>query len=302
MDSIYIGFDGGGSRSRFLIGRGHGEPEIRSFPVNLKYSDLGINKSARGFAKCLRETLGEDLVKLAGMCISLSGASDAPLNKEFALALRRELALPHLKLHIESDSSFTLTSAFPDDHSGILLIAGTGSIAIAKKQNGEIVKVGGWGRLLGDEGSGYWIGLQALKSYCKHIDTGEKKGKLFAAIEKQLYSQITGDLSLLRSKLYNAEILPQNFAQLVFEHFTDDHHAEDIILHSAALLFETMDILHEKVYKECEPVLMLHGSIARQPVIFEYMKNQVGRYGVLCKILNKKAPLDKALKLAQELT
>jgi glucosamine kinase len=301
MDSICIGFDGGGSWSRFLISRGSGEPEIRSFPANLKYTDLGIQKASRGFAKYIREILGEEIVRLGAMCISLSGASNAAMNKEFAHALRKELALPKLYLHIESDSSLTLASAFGGDNSGMLLIAGTGSVAMAKKKNGEILKVGGWGRLLGDEGSGYWIGLQALKSYCKNIDTGEKKGKLHKAMGKQLHAQIGDDLSLLRNKLYLGEILPQEFVPLIFECSTSDHTAGSIIMHAAERLFEAVDLLHQKVYQDCEPVLLLHGSVARQPAIFEYIKNQAAQYKILCKILDKRAPLEKALKIAQEL-
>ena len=301
MNSIYIGFDGGGSQSRFLIKRGLEEPYECSYPINLKYSDIGINKSARGFAKSLREILGEDVILLKAICISLSGASSESMNKEFAHALRKEIGIVNLIIHIESDSSFTLATAYPNDESGMLLIAGTGSVAIAKKRNGEIVKVGGWGRLLGDGGSGYWIGLQALKSFCRQIDEEDKSGKLFKAIQKKLFTLIGDDTTLLRNKLYKGELLPQEYAELTFEYITNDVNAENIILHAAELLFETVATLHHKVSKDCEPLLILHGSVARQPVMYEYLKINLAQFGVLCKILDTKAPLKNALRVAESM-
>ena len=57
---------------------------------------------------------------------------------------------------------------------GIFLYAGTGSIAIHLDQNGNMYRAGGWGYLLGDEGGGYWIGIQAIRQLLTKIDTGEK--------------------------------------------------------------------------------------------------------------------------------
>src|SRR5437867_4448672 len=120
---IYIGFDGGGSTSRFLIRREDAKPEPYLFSLNLKYSDIGVAGSAKGFASCLKEILGEDISHIRAICISLSGASNGKLNDELAFELKKGLALP-LHLHIESDSSFTLRTAYPENNSGLLLIAG----------------------------------------------------------------------------------------------------------------------------------------------------------------------------------
>src|SRR5438045_387848 len=108
---IFIGFDGGGTTSRFLLGRENHGPELFTISRNLKYSDLGITASADGFMECIKEILGENIGRLRSMCISLSGASNEMLNKEFAAELQKKIS-PSLKLHIESDSSFTLETAY----------------------------------------------------------------------------------------------------------------------------------------------------------------------------------------------
>ena len=53
---------------------------------------------------------------------------------------------------------------------GVVCVAGTGSIAFGVNRAGERARAGGWGHLLGDEGSGYAIGLEALRAVCRASD------------------------------------------------------------------------------------------------------------------------------------
>jgi glucosamine kinase len=70
------------------------------------------------------------------------------------------------------DEEIALEAAFPGER-GVLIIAGTGSNAVARTSTGQRVNVGGWGPALGDEGSGYWIGQQALRAALRAWDRGE---------------------------------------------------------------------------------------------------------------------------------
>lgn len=301
MNSINIGFDGGGSVSRFRIQRCSDEPYTRTFHLNLKFSDIGIEQSAAGFVGCLMEILPEDLHNLRAMCIAISGGSDPKLNVKFMGALRNQLKRPDLLLHVESDSSFTIETAYPDSRSGLLLIAGTGSVAVAKTRDAEIVKVGGWGRLLGDEGSGYWIGLQALKHYCKVIDGAENKGELFGRIGERLQDSNQSARSFLRNKLHFGELRPQDFATLVFESLEVDPSAEEILLDAAANLMIDLETLWKKVEGSAEPEVTLHGSIARQPFIFNYIQENCQVYGLRCNVLDEQSVLERTLEVSRKL-
>jgi len=55
-------------------------------------------------------------------------------------------------------------------------VAGTGSVVMGKSPDGSTISIGGWGRVIGDEGSGYYIGLEALKAVSREIDGGGKAG------------------------------------------------------------------------------------------------------------------------------
>ncbi len=71
--------------------------------------------------------------------------------------------------NIVNDVELALDGAFLD-RAGIVVLAGTGSMAMARHAEGEIVRVGGWSSIFGDEGSAYWIGREALSYASRAID------------------------------------------------------------------------------------------------------------------------------------
>ncbi|MCS6830927.1 MAG: hypothetical protein NZ749_09835 [bacterium] len=79
-------------------------------------------------------------------------------------------ALPAEKVMVTHDTRaalYCLTQGAP----GVAVIAGTGSVAFGMNENGETASVGGWGYLMGDEGSAYWIALQAI-NLCTRAEDG----------------------------------------------------------------------------------------------------------------------------------
>jgi N-acetylglucosamine kinase-like BadF-type ATPase len=119
----------------------------------------------------------------------LAGAGSSAIRDRLLDAIRVELSstftdLPPLL--IETDARIALEGAFGAGP-GVILIAGTGSIVLGKRADGEIIRVGGWGRVLGDEGSGYFLGLEALKAVSKEFD-----GLSEATLLKELFSARLG--------------------------------------------------------------------------------------------------------------
>jgi N-acetylglucosamine kinase-like BadF-type ATPase len=86
---------------------------------------------------------------------------------------------------IESDGRIALEGAFKG-RPGIILIAGTGSFALAKDHKGGIHRAGGWGRVVGDEGSGFVIGRDGLNAVAKHIDGRGKATMLTKLVDEKL--------------------------------------------------------------------------------------------------------------------
>ena len=79
---------------------------------------------------------------------------------------------------VGTDVRAAYEDAFPNGE-GVLLIAGTGSVAWGMGSDGEPIQVGGWGKLLGDEGSGHWIGMRGLQHVMAAYDGRSPQGYLY---------------------------------------------------------------------------------------------------------------------------
>ena len=100
--------------------------------------------------------------------ISIGMAGASTLLPELTSALKEKL---QCNFSIESDLKMSHIATFKNKD-GNLFIAGTGSSLLCRK-NGQFIQKGGWGHILGDEGSGYWIGKQILKTYINFLDYNE---------------------------------------------------------------------------------------------------------------------------------
>jgi N-acetylglucosamine kinase-like BadF-type ATPase len=83
--------------------------------------------------------------------------------------------LPEARLLIETDAFISYMGAI-GPRPGVLLIAGTGSIALAMDSSGKMIRAGGWGPAFSDEGGGFWIGQEAIRAALRAHDAGEASG------------------------------------------------------------------------------------------------------------------------------
>jgi N-acetylglucosamine kinase-like BadF-type ATPase len=159
----YLGIDGGGTKTSFLlIDEYYNEVcKIQSGPSN--YLSVGATAAREAITRGLSE-LSErpDIV-----CAGFAGAA-RPESVAFYREILQSL-LPDAQIIIESDAFIASIGAIGVDP-GILLIAGTGSIVIGRDKNRAMFRVGGWGPYFGDEGSGFWIGREAIRSALHSLD------------------------------------------------------------------------------------------------------------------------------------
>ena len=163
MSEIVIGVDGGGSKTRVMVGTAEGE----------LLATLDGPKSAvtPGFAARSADVIGELVTRALAeiaqpgavlprvLYCGVAGTGRDEERKALHAALdAKELAE---EVVIDSDGMIAMYDAL-DDRAGILLVVGTGSVAYGRSPAGEIVRCGGWGPVFGDEGSGGWIGRRAL--------------------------------------------------------------------------------------------------------------------------------------------
>jgi len=109
----------------------------------------------------------------------LSPGTDVAQTLEAAIAER--FALPRAQVVVVDDMLIAFRGAF-EPGEGILVYAGTGSIAYHLTADGQVLRAGGYGFLVDDAGGGFWIGQQALRAMMRARDTGETESALYRAL------------------------------------------------------------------------------------------------------------------------
>ena len=162
---VFLGIDGGGSKTAFLLEDENGKTlgRIETGPSN--WLSAGAETAKRSITEGLRKL---DRVPDVIGC-GFAGAG-RPEGLQFFKDCIVEL-LPSAKLFIETDAFISYIGAIGLEP-GVLLIAGTGSIAIGRRADGSMIRVGGWGSLFDDEGSGFWIGRETIQWALRAYDAG----------------------------------------------------------------------------------------------------------------------------------
>jgi glucosamine kinase len=132
---------------------------------------------------------------LDAVCAGAAGVITAPDTRDFLAAQLVPLTTSG-RVVIVDDASLVLPAAGLAD--GVAVICGTGSIAVGRWQ-GRTALAGGWGYLLGDEGSGYWIVRAATRELLARLGNGEPSGPLGACL---LDAAEASDVTELRSRFY----------------------------------------------------------------------------------------------------
>lgn len=159
---------------------------------------------------------------------------------------------------------------------GVVLAAGTGSVAVGVSRLGEIHLVDGVGQWLGDEGSGAWIGLEGLRAAIRAHDERGPETPLRAAAE-----QAYGDLDMLAHTLQGSKNVPQvaaRFAAVVCRLADSDELASSIISRAAQALADTaITAAHRTGLHE---VALVGGLQELGPILFEPWRRHLAEAGV----------------------
>ena len=170
--AIFLGIDGGGSKTSCLIGD---ETSV------LGSGSAGGSNFVRGGEAAAKESLAAAIrqacmvanVKTSEIVSTCAGMAGV-VSSETADTVRRILAeIVPGESEVVGDNAIALEAAFGGGP-GVIVIAGTGSIAYGQNAAGESARAGGWGFAVSDEGSGQWIGRTAVSSLLRAQDEGRE--------------------------------------------------------------------------------------------------------------------------------
>ena len=280
---LVLGLDIGGSSSRARLAEGGRTLSEASAPgANVALIDPGVVEER---LTSLIEQLGSP--HPATCCAGAAGA-EVPAGKRRLEELLARL-LPGASVLVVHDTRLILAAAGLDV--GIALIAGTGSVAYARNDDGHEARAGGWGWMLGDEGSGAWIVREALRELMRRREEGVQLSVLG---ERLLVATESDDLleTISRVQLYHEAGQWAALAGEVFDSVALDAGAARIIDSAADALASLALRAGAKVGVD-GPVVMAGGLITSFPDLASRVQARVGSATVL-----EEEPVAGAVRLA----
>ena len=162
-----LGIDAGGTKTICLLADGEGTVvgEARGGGANLQASgELEVEKVLH---HVMDAAIGDRDVRPDAICLGIAGV-DRPQDTAAVHSIMRRIGFK-ARVIVVNDALVALVAGAGDGE-GIVVVAGTGSIAYGRDASGRAARAGGWGYLLGDEGGGFWIGRAALTAVVRQFD------------------------------------------------------------------------------------------------------------------------------------
>jgi len=178
-----LGIDAGGTKTVCLLAdeRGAIVAEARGPGANLHAAgELGVEKVLH---EVIEGAIAERGITPAAVCVGIAGVDRDDEAQTIRAIMRRIGYRSHAV--VVNDALIALVAA-AGDSPGVVIIAGTGSIVYGRNAAGESARAGGWGHMIGDEGSGYWIGREALAAVMRAADGRGPQTDLTAALLGEL--------------------------------------------------------------------------------------------------------------------
>jgi glucosamine kinase len=280
--NLVLGADGGGTKTLGILAGLDGKELARRQVGPGNPNVAGVEGAAGNLVDLIVGCCSDGntpVESLGSVVLGLAGAGSAPIRIKLETAIQELLArrgIDPLPLTIVTDARIALEGAFGGGP-GIIVIAGTGSIVLAKTGSGEELMVGGWGRVLGDEGSGYFMGYEALRTLAQELD-GRKPRSLLGSLLGERFGWT--DREKLVVAVYQQKYDLPALAPLVCEAADKgDPAARDILERGAMLLAEQVGVCIRALQQsEGWGVVFVGGLIDRETTYRQVLASRLQKH------------------------
>jgi len=203
-----LGIDAGGTKTVCLLAdqRGNILAEGRGPGANLHAAgELEVEKV---FHEVMEAAIGDRDITPSAICLGIAGVDREDETRTVRAIMRRLGFKSHVL--VVNDALIALVAG-AQDAPGVVIIAGTGSIVYGRNASGQAARAGGWGHMVGDEGSGYWLGREAVAAVMRAADGRGPSTRLTDDI--LAHFNVT-DVSRLPRIVYDRETPRMNVAAL----------------------------------------------------------------------------------------
>jgi N-acetylglucosamine kinase-like BadF-type ATPase len=301
--SYYLGIDGGGTKTTCAVGdESHLLATATAGPSNIVR--VGESQARQSLQHSVRQACaaaGIVPAQVSRTCVGGSGAA----RPEFAEIVRGFLTeILSTPIAVVGDMEIALEAAF-DTGPGVIVIAGTGSIAYGRDAQGRTARAGGWGFAIGDEGSAHWIGRSAVSVVLRAADlTGNNSAGCAHSLSAALF-KAWGVSSLADLARAANSIPPPDFAALFpAVAASSDALATHVLSSAGRELAQSAAVVIRRLFAEGQsapvPVAMTGGvfrhATTLQQVFYNELRTLDPRVEVNPQVVE---PVEGALRLAR---
>lgn len=272
--SYYLGIDGGGTKTTCAVGdESHLLAMATAGPSNIVR--VGEEQARQSVQQSVRQACaaaGITPAQVAYTCVGGSGAARPELAAIVRGFLAEILATP---IEVVGDMQIALEAAFGEGP-GVIVIAGTGSIAFGRDRHGTTARAGGWGFAIGDEGSAHWIGRTAVSAVLRASDiTGNVAADSSFAVALYKACSVTSLADLAR--VANS-IPPPDFAALFpTVAASNDALAAQVLSSAGRELAQTAAVVIRRLFANAAavPVAMIGGVFRHAALVRQGFYNEL---------------------------
>jgi len=271
--AFFLGIDAGGTKTECLIGD---EERVlaSSLAGTVKIKKIGHDAAGQALELAIKAACSHAKVapaQLSRTCIGLAGSS-IPEVSDWAYSVLRQLVSGDVS--VVNDTLIAHRAAFSGG-AGLLVIAGTGSNVLGINDKQDTARAGGWGPIISDEGSGFWIGRTACAHAMRARDAGRSTDLLNAIMQGWRLSSVQDVVSMANSNP------PPDFASLLPEIFhcadSGDALAREILSSAANELAQLARTVIRRLWSSGQDVrvAVTGGVFANSPQICQMFANSL---------------------------
>jgi len=299
----YLGIDGGGTKTACAVGdENRVLATSTAGPSNIvRVGEMQARESLHRVVRqaCAAASIRPDQV--SGTCAGGSGAARPELAAIVHTILAELLSSP---IKVVGDMEIALEAAF-EDGPGVMVIAGTGSIAYGRDDNGRTARAGGWGFEIGDEGSAHWIGRTAVSAVLRASDR-ETQGAAVSALGQGLCEAWGVSTLLDLARAANSVPSPDFAALFRTVVACDDDLAHEVLGAAGRELAEIAAVVIRRVFVEDGEGLVrvaMTGSVFRHALLvrdafYNALKGLAPHAQVMLQVVE---PVEGALRMARKI-
>lgn len=312
-DYFVVGVDGGGTKTVAALATLGGEIVRKISGASSNVMKVGFEVAVFRLGKMLSALLrGIPRKKIKVVYLALAGFLERDYQKRGKIrnalwARFPKLGLPVRKVIIEGDQVAAFRSG-SEEKNGVVLIAGTGSIAMGWNGKREAI-AGGWDYIAGDQGSAFWVGQQVLRAICEELDGRRRKMRFLTQAVLSYWN--------MKKSLKNSSSVARKIAQRVYgPHTVETVASLAVVADKAAQKGDTIarailreagnQLSHaaETVIKELRfekkrfPLVLVGGMFNSQIVLQTVKKNLTKVAPGVCYLRPRREPVEGAVSVA----